>query len=60
MHTVATQGYDNLVDILHKAGAPLDSQTSKGITPLLMAVIMDFEKLVQFFLDQGKNLSSFD
>ncbi|XP_064633529.1 serine/threonine-protein phosphatase 6 regulatory ankyrin repeat subunit B-like [Lineus longissimus] len=53
MHTVATQGYNHLMDYLHKAGAPLDLHTSTGVTPLLMAVILGFDKLIGFFLDQG-------
>jgi ankyrin repeat protein len=54
MHTVSNCKHHHLRDILYEAGCPIDSQSTKGVTPLIIATSYGDTDHIKFLVERGK------
>lgn len=60
MHYAARQGFTDVVEMLLKAGAEIDSREANDITPLLMAISNNNMTAAQFLLAHGGDVNAQD
>ncbi|XP_064633189.1 ankyrin-2-like [Lineus longissimus] len=60
MHTISNCKHHHLRDILYDAGCPIDSESTKGITPLMIAALYGDTEHFKFLVERGANINKRD